>query len=79
MTTPFTHSGDAVQARFWFEQLSRDIDVLDQVVAALRAPGGATPDPRLRARLEVTAEAVVGEFRRLWNQDPRPEGGPLVQ
>lgn len=79
MTAPFSHNGDAVEARFRFEQLSRDIDMLDRVVEALKAPGRASPDPRLRARLEVMAEAVVGDFKLLWNQDPRPEGGPLVQ
>ena len=79
---------------FWFERLREDIDLLGATVGSLAdARTERSPEATLAAlyaRLEVTANAVVEEFARLWGQpadrintrsqqNPVEEGGLLVQ
>jgi hypothetical protein len=85
-------AGGSEECSFWFERLREDLNVLNAVVESLAAARADRSSESTRAvlyaRLEVTADAVVGAFTRLWGQpadrtrcqqDPVEEGGLLVQ
>jgi len=89
-----TTGASEVEREFFFERLREDIDLLGATVQSLKAARvDRSPESVhavLHARLEVTSEAVVDEFMRLWpqpaertdtrsRQNPAEEGGLLVQ